>query len=341
LRLRLNASEIQTIERLAASAVDPRRTIDDDAYLRELSLQAHELPARLRRLLCDMRHTEQMATCVVSGLPVDDAAIGPTPSHWVTHAVPSSTAREEAVLLMCGSLLGDIFGWATQQNGAIVHDILPIRGEEYEQLGSGSESPLKWHTEDAFHPLRCDYLGLMCIRNIDGVATTIAAIDDIALSDEDLDVLFQPRFLIRPDTSHLGPGNGPSASSAAEAGLLAAARTRVSEMNTAPQPVAVLYGARDTPYMCADPCYMTALPADACASAALQVVEREVTAHLRDLVLEPGDICFIDNFRVVHGRNAFTPRYDGTDRWLKRVNITRDLRRSRSHRLSSGSRIIY
>jgi Fe(II)/alpha-ketoglutarate-dependent arginine beta-hydroxylase len=339
-RLRLSPSEIQTIERLAASAVEPRRSTDDDAHLRELSLQAHELPARLRRLLYDMRQAETTATCVISGLPVDDAAIGPTPSHWAAHATPSPTTREEAVLLMCGSLLGDAFGWATQQNGTIVHDILPIRGEEDEQLGSGSESPLKWHTEEAFHPLKCDYLGLMCLRNIDGVATTIATIDDVALSDEDLDVLFQPRFLIRPDTSHLS-GNGPPVPSAAEAGLLAAARTRVSEMNAEPQPVAVLYGTRNAPYMCADPCYMTAVPADSYAIAALRVLEREVTAHLRDLVLEPGDICFIDNFRAVHGRNAFTPRYDGTDRWLKRINITRDLRRSRPYRLSSGSRVIY
>jgi len=33
--------------------------------------------------------------------------------------------------------------------------------------------------------------------------------------------------------------------------------------------------------------------------------------------------------------------YDGTDRWLKRINLTRDLRKSRASRLTADSRIIY
>ncbi|QMU70179.1 hypothetical protein GXP74_20055 [Streptacidiphilus sp. P02-A3a] len=32
------------------------------------------------------------------------------------------------------------------------------------------------------------------------------------------------------------------------------------------------------------------------------------------VVLEPGDAIFLDNYRVVHGREPFQPRYDGTDR---------------------------
>jgi hypothetical protein len=36
----------------------------------------------------------------------------------------------------------------------------------------------------------------------------------------------------------------------------------------------------------------------------------------------------------------FTARYDGTDRWLKRINVTHDLRRSRAMRASAGNRLI-
>lgn len=181
----------------------------------------------------------------------------------------------------------------------------------------------------------------MCLRNKDRVATTVATVGDISLDDGDVDVLFQARFLIRPDTSHLGAYSGRPASSDAETRLRKAARRRVGRMNEAPEPVAALYGTKDSPYLCADPCYMDAVPSDPRARAALNTLEREITAQLRDTVLGPGDICFIDNFRAVHGRSAFTPRYDGTDRWLKRINVTRDLRRSRTYRLSSGSRIIY
>ncbi|WP_248963652.1 TauD/TfdA family dioxygenase [Sphaerisporangium perillae] len=41
-----------------------------------------------------------------------------------------------------------------------------------------------------------------------------------------------------------------------------------------------------------------------------------------DMSLESGEFCFIDNYRVVHGRKPFGARHDGTDRWLKRINVT-------------------
>ena len=37
----------------------------------------------------------------------------------------------------------------------------------------------------------------------------------------------------------------------------------------------------------------------------------------------------MDNYRAIHGRYAFQPRYDGTDRWLKKMMLTRDVRKSR------------
>ena len=62
---------------------------------------------------------------------------------------------------------------------------------------------------------------------------------------------------------------------------------------------------------------------------------------MKDVRLQPGDIAFIDNYRAVHGRESFRARYDGTDRWLKRLNITRNLRGSRAWRPAADHRIIY
>jgi enduracididine beta-hydroxylase len=50
---------------------------------------------------------------------------------------------------------------------------------------------------------------------------------------------------------------------------------------------------------------------------------------------------FVDNFRAVHGRNPFKANFDGRDRWLKRLNIASDLRKSRDSRVSSYNRVIY
>jgi len=43
------------------------------------------------------------------------------------------------------------------------------------------------------------------------------------------------------------------------------------------------------------------------------------------VVLDDGDLLVIDNDRAVHGRTAFTPRYDGTDRWLRRALVVTSL----------------
>jgi alpha-ketoglutarate-dependent taurine dioxygenase len=43
------------------------------------------------------------------------------------------------------------------------------------------------------------------------------------------------------------------------------------------------------------------------------------------VVLSDGDVLVIDNDRAVHGRSPFVPRYDGTDRWLKRALVVREL----------------
>lgn len=45
---------------------------------------------------------------------------------------------------------------------------------------------------------------------------------------------------------------------------------------------------------------------------------------------------FLDNCRIVHERKPFKARHDGTDRWLKRLNVACDLRKSRSSRFGKS-----
>jgi L-asparagine oxygenase len=40
---------------------------------------------------------------------------------------------------------------------------------------------------------------------------------------------------------------------------------------------------------------------------------------------------------VLHGRSRFTPGYDGNDRWLHRVYVQLDGRRSRKYRACGGA----
>lgn len=331
-----------TISTLLDEIVRQYRTVEDQDFLRNAPIYAHELPRRLRQFLADFKLMEVAGVCLVSGYPIDDMKIGRTPSHWNIKAAVSPALHEEIFFTLCAALLGDVFGWSTQQDGYTLHEVLPIKEHENEQIGSGSLQKLWWHTEDAFHPYKGDYVALMCMRNPDRVATTLACVDQLTIDQRHLQILSEPRFTIRPDESHLEKNrSGSSHQNATVARLVEAAYRRINQMNTCPRKVPVLFGEIASPYLCLDPYFMDLEALDPEAREALQALIDEIDARLYDIVLQPGDCCFIDNLRAVHGRNPFKARYDGSDRWLKRLNITRDLRKSRDARESCGSRLIY
>lgn len=66
--------------------------------------------------------------------------------------------------------------------------------------------------------------------------------------------------------------------------------------------------------------YGFANPTDPESNYALQafslVAETSVLAHR--VLLPPGDVLIINNQKTLHARDIFSPRYDGTDRWLLR-----------------------
>ncbi|WP_234443753.1 guanitoxin biosynthesis L-enduracididine beta-hydroxylase GntD [Streptomyces sp. NRRL B-24484] len=322
---RVDGGELEQIERLVARARKQFATASDTDFLFRAASLATGLPDGLVDFLRSFELHETTAGVVVSGLPVDDAAIGPTPPHWSQQAQPESTVREEVFFVLLASLLGEPFGWSTLQSGRIIHDVLPVQGEETAQSGHGSTDLLEWHTEDGFHPYRCDYLGLMALRNPTGVATTFAGVGNLALPAEVTEVLQQPRFLIRPDTEHLRTGTAGGS---------------VYDIAARTVPVPVLFGSRSEPYLRIDPYFMDAVAGDPDATHALKCVVAALEADLEDLVLDPGEVAFVDNYRAVHGRRPFEARYDGTDRWLKKVVVARDLRKSRELRSSARSRVV-
>jgi len=315
------------------------RSPEDPEFLNEADVISHELPRRIRQGLRHFRLFEpDDALLVVSGYPVDQEKVGRTPAHW-RHPDPSNDTLEyELLLVLLGSLLGEPVGWSTQQDGRIVHDILPIKGHEHEQLGSGSEELLTWHVEDAFHPYRGDYLGMLCLRNPDRVPTTFAPVKKVRLTPDQLAILSSPHFTIRPDESHL-PKNRGNGEVPVEREVLERAYAKIERMWHQPEKIPVLFGDPRAPYVRLDPYFMD--PAeDPVAQATLDELNQQIDRALEDQVLQPGDFCFIDNFQAVHGRKPFKARFDGTDRWLKRINVVRDLRKSREARGRPESRVI-
>jgi hypothetical protein len=312
-RLELTKEEVGAIRPLVKEVASRHGSVEEADFLNNASTYAQELPRRLRAFLNAFRLTEPSGICLISGYPVDDAKIGKTPPHWRKKHDGSSTIEEEIFLNLCGALLGDAIAWSHQRNGLICQDLAPIKGHENEMLGSGSAQGLVWHTEDAYYPYRGDYIGLMCLRNQDAVPTTFASIDEIQLDPNQVGVLFEPCFIFRPDPSH----------------------ATHSEEEKAP----VLFGDPRSPYVRFDP-YCMDRPETEEARSAMDYLIRAIDENLTGVALLPGECLFIDNYKAVHGRSSFKARFDGTDRWLKRINVTRDLRKSRGVRKTPTSRVI-
>lgn len=336
--LHLSDSELAHINLLLDQTGKDYCSAEQPELIDAAAIIAQSFPIRVREFLYEFKLRERDPVCLIKGYPINDDSLGDTPSHWAGHPDAERTKREQIMFVLCSALLGEMFGWLTQQDSYLIHDVFPIRGYEHDQIGSGSEALLLWHTEDAHHPARGDYLGLMCLRNPDQSVTTVGCVDSLAkLTKEQLNILRQPRFVIRPDDAHQAK-NGYQQ----EVTLDPLTESAYFEIHAATvrhdKPVPLLSGGYYAPYLCIDPAYMTATDPEA--ELVLQILIDTIEAELVDVILQPGDICFVDNFRAVHGRKPFKARYDGRDRWLKRINITRDLRKSRAYRSVPHSRII-
>ncbi|QMU77055.1 taurine catabolism dioxygenase TauD [Streptacidiphilus sp. PB12-B1b] len=314
----LNGDEVDdlqaAVKELRISGISP---VDPDFYLKYGECQ-ELLPSGLRRFLEDFRDDRTSTVCQVHGFPVDEAVVGPTPDHWERPDGYESTVDSDLYMAMCGSALGHPFSWATLQYGRLVQDVFPIRGDENRESGHGSEAFLMFHTDDAFRPDSCDYLLLFGIRNHDVVPTYVAAVRDVSLSAEDRRLLSEKRFHIVPDDEHIRQLELRAPDDPA---LL-----RAVEMRDHPAAVSVLFDDPVNPHIRLDAPYMRCIGNDPAAERALTALQAELDRVRRPLVAAQGTLLVLDNRSVVHARESFTARYDGTDRWLRKIIISRDLR---------------
>lgn len=289
-------------------------TLHDPALLAQIATRVDELPDAVRDAVRPPA-TAAGAT-VVRGLPVDDAEFGPTPPHWQAAAAGAAATGSldlDIAMLLLARCAGEPFGWAGQQNGRLVNNIVPAAGHEDEQSGASSSTLLSPHTEDAFHAARANLLMLTCLRNPDRVATTVSSVRQVELTEGDLRTLTVPTVPILPDVSY---GTGFD--------------------QPAPALPTVWFDENGSPTLRYDPAYTPLDDADPVFAAAYTRLTAELARVCHAPALAPGEILLLDNDVAVHGRVPFRARYDGTDRWLKRVNIRLPERRRRAQESSEN-----
>jgi len=335
-RHRLSPLEWSAIARIVDELEQSFGSVETPEFADACSLSAQQLPRSLRELAHRFKYLHLPCGAVLlSGVPVDDERIGPSPAHWDAPWRNPPNLREEIAQCLISAALGDIFGWRTQENGRFLRHIVPIDKERNEQLGGSSSTTLVWHNEEAFHVLRCDFLSIFCYRNEERAETILSYIGDLHIPDDKWAVLAAPRFVILPDKSHL-----PDQNISEHWRLDDHAFEHIRRMHADPQPVPALSGAREQPFIQVDEAFMQALPGDHEAAEALDWLLRQFDAHKSAVIMQPGDMLWIDNKRAVHGRSVYQPNYGPRHRWLRRVNLTLNLRGSLPYRENAVGRHI-
>lgn len=307
------------------------RTLADPALVELIRARAGALPAEVRDAV--RPPATAAGACVLRRLPLRDDEIGPTPPDWQAATAwtaesghPGASFELDIAMLLLAAAAGEPFGWAGQQNGRLVNNIVPAAGHECEQSGASSTTLLSPHTEDAFHPLRANLLLLGCLRNPDRVGTTVSSVRRVELTTSEQDTLRTPTLPILPDVSY---GSAFDRETAVPVPTLWCA----PEQEGRSEALTLRFDPAYTPLDDADPDY----------HAAYRRLADELERVCVLACLEPGELLLVDNDVAVHGRVPFTARYDGTDRWLKRVNVRlpeRTRRTAESEENGYGQRII-
>jgi L-asparagine oxygenase len=169
------------------------------------------------------------------------------------------------------------------------------------------------HTESSFHPYRPSYVLLLCLRGDEAVATTYANDFDIVpkLSQEAVSILQKEWFTTQIDQSFRANGQP-------DIDVRTAILERVSPDENSGWKITY------------DSWFMKAVgdgtdESRKQAELALLEMREAVNSSTNEVFLKTGDLLVINNDCTVHGRKPFQPRYDGTDRWVQRMLVVREM----------------
>jgi len=256
------------------------------------------LPPSARSALSALRRGTA-DTVVIRGLPHDHIK-GQQPGE--EHASKTAPPRGNALLSTVVRRLGFEYSYAKEKDGALVHDIFPTKAGATKQSNESCKVDLSLHTENAFHPIRPDFVVLYCVRTPEAPpATHLAVLRDILprLTDEEVATLKEPRFTIKVVDSFLTGG----------------------EENARLQ-LKILDGCSRHPVV---RWHENVRGIDKSAENALQAFSAAAKAAAQAVRLQPGDLLAFANETCLHGRDKFDASLDGSDRWLLRSYVRRDL----------------
>ena len=301
-------SEQRKIYALANDMLNKYSDVNNEEYLTFSSIYAHKLPDRVIRNIKTFQFDETGSGIFLfknvfdyHRIPLND-----TPLSW-RHSTYPPTALD-FILTLFMAAISNLVSYVEQRpdGGGIVHDVIPIEGDEYIQIGSGSKDELMLHTEDIPLKHACDFLALLVIRNYEKSTSTYCSVSDLDMEDSLKQILFQNRFIFPPDPNFI---------------------ELHSNLFYNKEKRSVLFGRYEAPYIRFAPFDMIGkTDIDDEAEHALRRLSDLIFERKREITLEAGDLILFNNKRALHGRGSFSPVYNsGNKRWVKRSLGINDL----------------
>lgn len=241
---------------------------------------------------------------------LDESDIGATPDRYLgpgeNPLVPPDIYR--GVILGLAGWYG--YGYTSQQGGVIHNNVVAI-ADSFGVVGISANplDELGLHTEDASYNLgegrniSPDFLTLHFLRNHQQIPSVVSFLPDWKQLSRQSRKVLETEFF----RNKTNPGQAASDS---------------------PAKVSVVYGPDDDPFFRINAAKLDTSGYTAEQAAALCELVTLLNRNAVDLPLQGGDIALIDNRRVAHGRRQYTaeqmPRFDGRDRWQRRLVAVSD-----------------
>lgn len=317
LEIKLTTEEFCSVSNLLDSVMNNEQFLNQNTFLETAVLFSHELPRRIREKFYTYKRYEREPILLIKGNPIAESDIGHTPSNYVELNDNFKLNRAQILHGLYGCLLGEPIGFSSQRKGSLYNNIIPLK--EYEDVknsSSGFKYEFGFHVEDAFHPARPDYLGLVCMRNEECAKTIVSCIDGIDLPEDMRDILFEYRYVNKHNVIHDTTGI----------------------INEEKQEI--FFGNKLYPYLRINIATLNIEDYSEEEQVAIKKVVEHLNLNKVSVVLEPGDCVYIDNFRCVHARDPYNPDFGNNARWLSRLEFTNDLRKSQVFRKNKSSRVI-
>jgi L-asparagine oxygenase len=234
---------------------------------------------------------------------IDNVEIGEIPPTPISLDDKRTVEIAESSLLEIAKDYGFPIAYAQEQNGSVIQHVFPMKKTEKEQMSTSSKVELELHTETAFHPYKPDYVMLLCLRGDDNAATTYVCLEDL-LGETDPEILYEltkEDFVTSIDKSFRMNGEEDKL---IKTSIIQRREDGYVRLN---YDSSVMHGITTT------------------AQLALDEFKKIVSKNVKEFTLSQGQLAIIDNSATIHGRKDFSPRYDGTDRWLLRCLVRGEL----------------